>query len=166
MIARINRLIVLDHGTTTPDPRHVAIKRLERIEAKLTVITDNITKLSSEPDDKCVVCQWEEQLREVKQELCEVAKCPVMLDLDPKDDLRSRQDQLESRAFDNSLALKRALSKIVKLESSRPSSTLSIKLPKIDIPTFNGDMVTWRTFWEQFDVSVHVNAYLNDTLSC
>ena len=155
LIARINRLIVTDRGATTPDPRHVATKRLERIEAKLAVITDNITKLSSKPDDKCVLCQWEEQLREVKQELCEVAKSPVMLDLDPKNDLLTRQDQLEARAFDNSLALKRALSEIAKLESSRPSSTLSIKLPKIDIPTFNGDMITWRTFWEQFDVSVH-----------
>ena len=23
-----------------------------------------------------------------------------------------------------------------------------IKLPKIDVPTFDGDMLNWQTFWE------------------
>ena len=154
LTARINRLIVMDHGTI-PDPRCIATKRLEHIEAKLAVVTDNVTKQSSKPDDKCVVSQWEERLCEVKQELSDVAKSPVMLDLDEKDALLIKQSNLESCVFDNSLALKRALSEIMKLESSRSSSTLSIKLSKIDVPAFNGDVIGWRTFWEQFNVSVH-----------
>ena len=30
-----------------------------------------------------------------------------------------------------------------------------MKLPKIDVPKFNGDILSWRTFWEQFDISIH-----------
>ncbi len=30
-----------------------------------------------------------------------------------------------------------------------------VKLPKIDVATFNGDLLDWRTFWEQFEISVH-----------
>ena len=78
-----------------------------------------------------------------------------MLDLDAKDALLTQQTRLESCIFNNSLSLKRVLSEIFKLESSRPSSARSIKLPKIDIPSFNGDVIGWRTFWEQFNVSVH-----------
>ncbi len=29
------------------------------------------------------------------------------------------------------------------------------KLPRIDIALFNGDLLDWQTFWEQFDLTVH-----------
>ena len=37
-----------------------------------------------------------------------------------------------------------------------------VRLPKIDVPTFNGDILTWRTFWEQFSISVHTRTVLSD----
>ena len=37
-----------------------------------------------------------------------------------------------------------------------------IKLPKIDVPTFNGDIMNWRNFWEQYEVSIHSRAHLSD----
>ena len=157
MIAQVNQLIFMDHGAGMPDLRRVATKRLERIEAKLAVVTSEVTKLSTKPDDKCIVCQWEERLCEIKQELSDVAKSPIMLDLDAKDALLTKQTNLESCIFDNSLSLKRVLSEILKLESSRPSTARSIKLPKIDILSFNGDVIGWRAFWEQFNVSAQEN---------
>ena len=30
-----------------------------------------------------------------------------------------------------------------------------VKLPKLDIPTFDGNVLHWKTFWEQFSVSIH-----------
>ena len=72
-----------------------------------------------------------------------------MLDLDEGDALLIKQNELESCIFDNSLALKRVVSEIVKSECTHPSGMLSVKLPKIDVPTFNGDVTGWRTFWEQ-----------------
>ena len=108
LIGRVTRLLIVDPGTTAatpdpdprrtaaPDPRRIATKRLERIETKLAIITDNVSKLSSKPDDKYIVHQWEEQLQEVRLDLSDVAKTPVMLDLDPKDDLLDRQSKLES----------------------------------------------------------------------
>ena len=30
-----------------------------------------------------------------------------------------------------------------------------VKLPKLDVPTFDGDIPNWRKFWEQFSVSIH-----------
>ena len=37
-----------------------------------------------------------------------------------------------------------------------------MKLPKLDVPTFNGDILNWRTFWEQFQISVHDRTHLSD----
>ena len=48
-----------------------------------------------------------------------------------------------------------------------------IRLPKIAVPTFDGDPLKWMNFWEQFEISTHSKeqltsaekmAYLQDTL--
>ena len=48
-----------------------------------------------------------------------------------------------------------------------------MKLPTLEIPTFDGSILNWTTFWEQFDISIHSRfdlataeklAYLRDAL--
>ena len=38
-----------------------------------------------------------------------------------------------------------------------------IKLPRIKIPTFDGNILNWRIFWEQFDSAVHSKSHLSDS---
>ena len=38
----------------------------------------------------------------------------------------------------------------------------AIELPKIKIPTFDGDILNWVTFWEQFEIAIHSNKRLHD----
>ena len=38
-----------------------------------------------------------------------------------------------------------------------------MKLPKLDVPTFDGDLFNWCQFWEQFSVSVHEHKNLSNT---
>ena len=37
-----------------------------------------------------------------------------------------------------------------------------VKLPKIEVPTFDGNALGWNLFWEQFDVSVHSKTHISD----
>ena len=37
-----------------------------------------------------------------------------------------------------------------------------VKLPKIELPKFNGDISKWQTFWDQFESSVHNQVNLSD----
>ena len=46
--------------------------------------------------------------------------------------------------------------------STRAEGATSIKLPKLSIPKFDGDVFNWRTFWEQFGVSIHSRPQLSD----
>ena len=46
--------------------------------------------------------------------------------------------------------------------SGPTKATTSIKLPKVSIPKFNGDILNLRTFWEQFGVSIHSWPQLSD----
>ena len=35
-----------------------------------------------------------------------------------------------------------------------------IKLPKINVPMFDANIMNWRTLWEQYNVSIHSRAHL------
>ena len=37
-----------------------------------------------------------------------------------------------------------------------------VKLPKLHVPTFDGDILNWRQFWEQFSVSIHDRRSLSE----
>ena len=37
-----------------------------------------------------------------------------------------------------------------------------MKLPKLDIPVFNGNIIHWTRFWEQFCISVHDRSSLSN----
>ena len=60
-------------------------------------------------------------------------------------------------------SLRNCIVKVRKLLSSFTLSTTSstafdgkgVKLPKLDVPTFGGDVLQLRQIWEQFSVSVH-----------
>ncbi|XP_071170927.1 uncharacterized protein [Mytilus edulis] len=36
------------------------------------------------------------------------------------------------------------------------------KLPKLDLPSFTGDILTWQTFWESFETTIHHNPSLTN----
>ena len=47
--------------------------------------------------------------------------------------------------------------------SSAPStSQVKIKLPKLELPKFRGDITQWQGFWDQFYTSIHENTSLSD----
>ena len=39
----------------------------------------------------------------------------------------------------------------------------TVKLPKIDVQTFDGELLHWQTFWEQFGVSVDKRSDISTT---
>ena len=38
----------------------------------------------------------------------------------------------------------------------------SVRLPKLEIPSFNGDKLKWSEFWDSFSASVHKNSTISD----
>ena len=43
----------------------------------------------------------------------------------------------------------------------KPGNT-GVKLPKISIPLFDGNILNWGNFWEQFEVAIHSREQLMD----
>jgi len=72
--------------------------------------------------------------------------------------------RLDKGIFDAMLKLKGLLysSKESAGMSSDPSlTTHGVRLPKLGVPTFDGDILNWITFWEQFAVAVHDRSHLD-----
>ena len=47
--------------------------------------------------------------------------------------------------------------------SSKEPSGVKIKLPSLKITTFDGDITTWQSFWDQYYSAIHSNIEISDT---
>ncbi len=75
----------------------------------------------------------------------------------------ARHGRLESKLFDQSLLIRELIRK--QQNANLPSSSRKVaKLPKLSVPTFNGDVLGWQTFWEQFEVAVHESTYISNAV--
>ena len=71
---------------------------------------------------------------------------------------------LDKQIFDCGLRIKRLIYSPATPAGMPPESADSkgVKLPKLDVPTFDGDLLNWQTFWEQFCVAVHDRSNISD----
>ena len=95
--------------------------------------------------------QYEDRLIELKVELSDITREITNLDGDDED-LSSRKRDLRAKILDKDLKLKQLL---YHSTTSTPPQAGGLKLPKLEVPSFDGNFVHWSTFWEQFQISVH-----------
>ena len=69
--------------------------------------------------------------------------------------------QLDKITFDCCLKLKR----LSKSRNAIPAKSESsgVKLPKLDVPRFDGNVLNWSSFWEQFCISLHNQPNFSDS---
>ena len=94
--------------------------------------------------------------------MSDVRNSLLSIDLEDDDEVVLAQSDVEKAIFDCLLSIKKLLHTPAST-SPPPSDTKGVKLPKLDVPTFNGDILTWKTFWEQFCISVHDRSTLSDS---
>ena len=91
----------------------------------------------------------------------------------PDHQLRRDVKRLSSRINHLSTEEKRDPLPITIATTPAPANANAVQLPKIALPHFNGDLMTWSTFWSQFRAAVDSNtdltnlnklAYLRDAI--
>ena len=161
LTVRILALTDVTNPTTREvSAREVLTRRCDRLESRFTETNTALTSLTHE--DVCRVQQYQEQLLDFKKEIAEISNSLLSLTIGESDTLPTRVSSLEKKLFDCSLRLK---------ELSRSSTTPTlpvhseprgVKLPKLDVPQFSGNILHWVSFWEQFCISVHERPSLSD----
>ena len=146
-------------SSTTPtnlDQRNVLIHKLQHLEKSLSLVSETMSSLSSHSEDVCHLQQHKEQL----SDYCWFPEQPAIIGPCRGDnELLELHTALEKRFFDCSLYIKELLRPHVQVNEPTPGLTHSdskgVKLPKLDVPTFDGNILNWKCFWEQFCISVH-----------
>ena len=132
------------------------------MDKKVTSVNEAVNKLTSN-DDVCLIRLYDEQLDTFKVELDDIYWSVLNSDKLEDEELSIRQTKLAQKLFDCSLVVKSLL------ESNSPTPTPTstpthegIKLPKIDVPSFDGNILHWQTFWDQFCISIHHRTNLSE----
>ena len=146
--------------STGPSTSMVAIKHLRHLQRRLSSVSDSIRSLTSEEGNVCILQQHEEHLSEMKLELGSVRHDLISSNCENTSEVDELLDSTERNILDCSLQVRKLLRS--QSTASSVSDTKSVKLPRLDTPIFDGNILNWKTFWEQFSVSIHTRSDLTD----
>ena len=166
----IRQVLTVSSATPTHIDQHkVLARKLQHLEKSLASVSETIGSLTSHSKDICRLKQHEEQLSDYKKDLADFRNGLLSLDLTEGNELLGLHAALEKRFFDCSLQIKELLRphalahEPTPAPTSTPSDSKGVKLPKLDVPTFDGNILNWKCFWEQFCISVHNRPSLSDS---
>ena len=162
---RIKQVIATSSPSSNESSRRITTRKLGHLQKSLASITSAISDLSADPSDTCLLKQYEEKTNDLNKDLAKVRDDLHRTELDESDKLFELQDTLERQVFECSVKIKKLLSPAcVPSESpTPPSEGKGVRLPKLDVPTFDGNILHWRSFWEQFRISVHDRKHLSNS---
>ena len=103
----------------------------------------------------------EDRLKDLKTEHREARNALLSSDVKEDDQLYIELSETGKAIFDYSLQIKKLLHSQATAASAAEKKS-GVKLPKMDVPSFDGDILNWRSFWEQFAISVHDRTDLAD----
>ncbi len=166
LTVRIRRLISPVLTSTTPpiiaEPAlaRCLSRRLAHLGGEIQEIVRTIDSVAPDSDvDSCLLRQYEEQLANLKTELTAASREIVSLAED-EGDLIGEHARLSKAVFDVCLKIKRLLQGKPD-KATFGSDKGGVRLPKLSVPMFDGNILHWRSFWEQFTVSVHSRSNLS-----
>ena len=104
----------------------------------------------------------EEKLKSIDADLQGIKR--DLLLINDYESLAGRAAGLEEASFEIQVAIK-CLLKNIKSEStaSKGIALSGVKLPKVSVPTSDGKVLNCKSFWEQFDATIHCKTRLNNT---
>ena len=103
--------------------------------------------------------QYEERVNTLKADLMDVTHDIFSL-LQEDEDLLDQGSAPEEAMFGLNLHLKHLLYE--QPSNPLPEIANGVKLPKIDVFTFDGNILNWGIFWDHFQVSIHSKKQLKD----
>ena len=120
--------------------------------------------------DRCLAEQLKEQLNDLKLELFDVSRSILALTKDTT--VQTEEENRISRGiFEACVFIRRMLSMPPPVAEPMVVSTAptiptikegGIRLPRIEVPKFDGNIMNWKTFWEQYSVSIDSKPRLSD----
>ena len=152
---RVQRLIAFVTPSASSDALKLSTKRLTLLQGKLKEIDTAVKGMDDDEDNICALEEYRDQIAGLKSELSEIKTAILGSDAGTDDPVMNAQAEVDKLAFECLLAIKKRLRSSVVGRPAASSETSATKLPKLEVPVFHGDILQWKSYWEQFSVSVH-----------
>ena len=154
-LLRLQKLCDAVKSPVDSPTRNLLSRKLSHLEKLLATAHTAITGIPDEDGDRTLILQYEEHLKTYKSELATIYQEIIEADIPEDDALCRLHSSLEDYIFQCSHRVRKLLSPRETPATTTHTDVSRVKLPKLDIPTFNGDLLNWKQFWEQFCVAVH-----------
>ena len=96
----------------------------------------------------------------------DICTCTLNIELTGDDHITGIQNAIEKTIFRCSVGIRKRLRASTDTATREALTTMpktpGAKLPKLEVPTFDGDLLKWKSFWDQFHVSIHNRADLTN----
>ena len=154
--------------THPPPDRAIVERRLAQLQVRLLAVNEDVNTLTGDPEDIHLVYLHQEQLSDLKRELSDVRNELPAITADMTDSLCTAIQRQDKMIFEMSVKVKKLLYNPSPAPESAGTLRVApeprgVKLPKIDVPKFDGDLLHWQTFWEQFSIAIHSRSDLSTT---
>ena len=145
----------------TPKGREELAHCLFMLERSLKNIDDKINSLPLEVEDLALLQQLQEDLSDLKLELNDCRTRSVRLSLPEEHELSVKCSRLKEVHFECCHRVKGIINSNL-LALSSGTEAQGLKVPELEAPTFDGEILNWTRFWEQFSVSIDQRTNLSD----
>ncbi|XP_064396489.1 uncharacterized protein LOC135343413 [Halichondria panicea] len=157
LAARIQAVIDSNDKLSPDDEYRGVTRRLARLQRSLAPIDDALKTLEGgeHPDVPRM-----KLYRDHKQELTNIDVKLFSLDIVETDDFMTQHTRLSDTLFNHSVRLFETHTPM-RVVTTTDGDIRGARLPRLEVPTFDGNMLHWRNFWEQFSISVHSRSGLS-----
>ena len=138
------------------------LKRLRYVIYELTSLNDSADLMEPGPGmDTCLLRQLRRQVNNLDSELADITHKILSLD-SGEEALMEERSKVKKVLLKVDLKVDRLLLDVESSPKVGKAEAPGIRLPKISVPSFDGNILNWTSFWEQFEVAVHSNDFLRD----
>ncbi|XP_053388319.1 uncharacterized protein LOC123543829, partial [Mercenaria mercenaria] len=100
----------------------------------------------------------EDSLRQKQQTITEIHE--KIIDVIPEDD----GEQIETEILDHNeyiYNLQTKIQKVASFKKNHTNSSVYHRLPILDLPRFDGNILDWQSFWDSYESAIHTNPSLS-----
>ena len=136
---------------------------LAHIKRCLEDTEEGLSSLDGTRIEASLLEQHQEKMSDMKKELYTLYDEIIALNFSDDHEVVINHASMEALLFNCACHVKKLLNAhSPHTRYSATDSENSSKVPKLNVPTFDGEVLHWRQFWEQFHVSIHSQKNLSD----
>ena len=162
LTVRLNALTATDTPPeappVTPFDRRPFTRKLTRVQTGLERIDESISSTDPVPT-RAELNQLSEELSDYKSDLANLYEDLATKDIADDDELFTEHSRLERKFSSVSQKIKPLLTTP---STAAPAEASGAKLPRLEVPSFDGNLIHWKQFWDQFSTAVHNKTTLSN----